>query len=83
MTLGMNGYLHVAMRTMKRSTGRESTMTTRTQTLAMIASSLNRADDETYYRDLLNEVCVTPERDGLILAMADGTQFKITLEEII
>lgn len=65
-------------------------MTTRTQTLAMIASALNpiipavRAHNEHIsYHNELAELEATPDRKGLIFMMADGTQFKITLEEMI
>lgn len=57
-------------------------MAERRQVLAMIASALNRNEDESYYRDLLDSVDATPARDGLILTMVDGTRFKIVPEVV-
>ena len=56
--------------------------------LAMIASALNPADSRTHGSHIvcqedLAEIEATPDRSALIFMMADGTQFKITSEEVI
>ena len=58
--------------------------------LAMIASALNplipavqKHSDHIPWHSDLAELVEAPDRNGLIFMMADGTQFKITSEEVI
>ena len=51
--------------------------------LAMIASALNDDVDEIYYRDGLEELKLTPDRNALIAYMVNGRQFQISVEEVI
>ena len=55
--------------------------------LAMIASAINPKNADVrahiYFRQDLTELELTPDRNALIAHMADGRQFRITVEEML
>lgn len=57
-------------------------MTTKIEVMAMIASALNRPERTPHYYDRFEAAEATPNRDGIIIKMNDGSLFKIVPEAV-
>ena len=57
-------------------------MTTRIEILAMIGSALNRPERTPHYYDRFEAAEATPQRDGIIIKMNDGSRFRIVPEAV-
>ena len=57
----------------------------RIATMAMIATALHetQGNDNVAYRRELGEIVATQDRDALIFMMADGSRFRVTVEEVV
>ena len=63
-----------------RSARREDMQYNTRAFLAMIASAINPGIPEVQNHDDLAELEATPDRNALVVYMADGRQFRITVE---